>query len=238
MPTALVTGANRGLGLEFVKQYASDGWRVYAVVRDPGHGIKELEKLAAERRADITIETLDVTDFAAVDALAEKLTGTPIDLLINNAGSLTGDRGSSGRVQSLDALDFDRWSAEFRLNAQAPLAMARAFADHVAASDHRTIVNMTSGLGMISNTDAGGFYYYRSAKAALNMVTKALAADLADRGITVLALDPGWVRTRMGGESANIAPSESVTGLREVIAGAGPDMSGRIFNRHGEERQP
>jgi len=238
MATVLVTGANRGLGLEFVKQYAADGWRVYAVVRDPGHGIKELEKLAGERRADIAIETLDVTDFDAVTALAEKLAGTPIDLLINNAGSLTGDRGPSGRVQGLDAIDFDRWSAEFRLNVQAPLAMARAFADHVAASDGRTIVNLTSGLGMISNTDAGGFYYYRSSKAALNMLTRALAADFADRGIIVLALDPGWVRTRMGGENANIAASESVAGLREVLAGATPAMSGRIFNRHGQERQP
>jgi len=238
MPTVLVTGANRGIGYEFVRQYAFDGWRVIAAMRDAAHGIKDLEKLAAERRADVTIAELDVADPESVSALAREYRGTAIDLLINNAGLLTADTGSSGVIQGLDALDYDHWTFEFRVNAQGPLAMANAFGEHLGAGEGKTIVNMTSGMGSISNTDAGGFYYYRTSKAALNMITRTLAADLADRGIIVIALDPGWVQTRMGGPNATISPEESVTGLRKVIAGATPGMSGRVFNRAGEEKQP
>jgi len=238
MPTVLVTGANRGIGYEYVRQYAFDGWQVIAAMRDAAHGIKDLERLAAERRADVTIAQLDVAEPESVTALAKKLKGTPIDLLVNNAGLLTADSGPTGVIQGLDAIDYSHWTFEFRVNVQGPLAMASAFTEHLAAGDGKTIVNMTSGMGSISNTDAGGFYYYRSSKAALNMITKALAVDLAARDIIVIGLDPGWVQTRMGGPNATISPEESVTALRKVIAGATPGMSGRIFNRKGEERQP
>jgi len=238
MPTVLVTGANRGIGYEFVRQYAFDGWRVIAAMRDATHGIKDLERLAAERRAEVEIARLDVAEPGSVTSLAKRFEDTPIDLLINNAAVLTADTGPSGVIQGLDAINYDHWSFEFRVNVQGPLAMANAFAEHLTAGDGKTIVNMTSGMGSISNTDAGGFYYYRSSKAALNMVTKALSVDLAKRDIIAIGLDPGWVQTRMGGPNATISPEESVTALRRVIAEATPGMSGRVFNRMGEERQP
>lgn len=238
MPTVLVTGANRGIGYEFVRQYAFDGWRVIAAMRDAAHGIKDLERLAAERRAEVEIAQVDVAEPKSVAALAKRYDGAPIDLLINNAALLTADTGPSGVIQALDAIDYDHWTFEFRVNAQGPLAMANAFAEHLAAGDGKTIVNMTSGMGSVSNTDAGGFYYYRSSKAALNMITRALSVDLGHRDIIVIGLDPGWVQTRMGGPNATISPEESVTALRRVIAGATPGMSGRVFNRLGEERQP
>lgn len=238
MPTVLVTGANRGIGYEYVRQYAFDGWRVIAAMRDASHGIKDLERLAAERRAEVEIAQVDVAEPDSVAALAKRYADTPIDLLINNAALLTADTGPSGVIQGLDALDYDHWTFEFRVNAQGPLAMANAFAGQLAKGESKTIVNMTSGMGSISNTDAGGFYYYRSSKAALNMVTRALAVDLDRHGIIVVGLDPGWVQTRMGGPNATISPEESVTALRKVIAGATAGMSGKIFNRAGEERQP
>lgn len=237
MPTVLVTGANRGIGLEYVKQYANEGWRVVAAIRDPDHGIKELEAVARENRTDVSIEQVDVADRASVRALADRLQGTAIDVLINNAGLFQKHgREETGAVQPFGHLDYERWLRELEVNALGPAAMAEAFVDHVAASERKTIVNMSSGMGSIAGTDTGGAYYYRTSKAALNMLTRTLAADLKDRGIKVVSLDPGWVQTRMGGEGAVITPDESVEGLRKVIASLDDAMSGGFYSRSGEPR--
>ncbi len=237
MPCVLVTGANRGIGLEYVRQYAAEGWQVIAGVRRPDAGrTAALAAIAEGGRGDVAIEPLDVTDAAGVAALGVRYRDHAIDVLINNAGLLTPDRGPSGTLQGLDAIDFDHWTHEFRVNAQGPLRVVLACLESVARSRRRTIVNMSSGMGSIRRTSEGGAYYYRTSKAALNMLTRTLAHDLAPRGITVIALDPGWVRTRMGGAAAPTSVEDSVRGLRRVIDAAGPALSGRFFNRMGEER--
>jgi len=124
--------------------------------------------------------------------------------------------------------------AAFRVNTVAPFVVARAFADHVAASDRRVMAFLSSRLGSIAQS-TGGFYHYRAAKAALNMVVKNLAADLQGRGITSVALHPGWVRTNMGGSMATLSPAESVRALKPVIDGLGPADNGRFIDHRGDD---
>ena len=224
MQTVLITGASRGLGLEFARQYAGDGWRVIATCRDPG--------AAAELKAvdgSVDIHTLDVTDHTAIRALARTLEGRPVDLLINNAGVY------GPREVTFGETDYDAWAEVLGVNTMAPLALTECFAGHVAASDLKIVVAITSRMGSIAANDSGGSCIYRSSKAALNAVMKGLSLDLKPRGITVAVLHPGWVRTDMGGPDASIDAPLSVSGLRRVIAGLGPGDSGKFFNYDGEE---
>jgi NAD(P)-dependent dehydrogenase (short-subunit alcohol dehydrogenase family) len=233
LPRALVTGANRGLGLELVRQYSAEGWDVLACCREP-LAAEELSRLAEEAEG-IEPCALDVTDLRAVDGLAQRLAGRPIDVLLNNAGlySVTpGRRDDTG--QSFGDMDYAAWERVLRVNTMAPLKLAEAFADHVAASQRKTIAIVTSGMGSIERSP-GGFYAYRSSKAAVNMVAASLARDLEPRGIRVALLSPGWVRTRMGGASAKLSPEESVRGLRERIAEIDTARSGRFLSWDGSE---
>ena len=189
MPSLLVTGAARGLGLEFARSFAADGWHVIAVCRQPSEALRSLE-------GDIAIEEVPVTDFDAVQALGQRLADGRLDLLINNAG-LYGGRGGFGET------DYSSWPEVMALNVMAPTAMVEALVGPLAASGG-LVVNISSGLGSISGT-GGGSYPYRSSKAALNMVTASLAKDLASRGIAVVSFHPGWVRTDMGGSGAPLA---------------------------------
>ncbi|HVY98955.1 MAG TPA: SDR family oxidoreductase [Dongiaceae bacterium] len=223
MPTVLVTGANRGIGLELARQYAADGWSVIATARDPEEATA-LKKLKGE----IRVEALEVTDRKQVGALARKLEDAAIDVLINNAGMLTG-------YEAFGKTDAQSWLRTLHVNTVAPLQIAEAFVGHVAASDQRKIVSITSGMGSIGRGPDGGAYAYRSSKAGLNMAMATAAADLKSRRIAVAVISPGWVRTDMGGPSASIAPKTSVEGIRKVIAGLGPKTSGRFFNYSGEE---
>ena len=222
MPTALVTGANRGIGLEFVRQYAEDGWRVIATCREP-------DKAAALRAAQGTVEIhrLEVTDPDEVANLARALKGQAIDLLINNAGIM-------GRGDVLGRVDFEAWEEVLRVNTLAPVRMVEAFLDNVARSQRRQIVAMTSRMGSIADS-SGGYYSYRSSKAALNAAMRSLAADLAGKGITIAVFHPGWVKTDMGGSGALVAPRDSVAGMRRVIERLRPADSGRFFNYDGDE---
>lgn len=234
MPTVLITGANRGIGLTLTRQYAGDGWQVIATCRNPG-AAADLTALA-EAGPDIEIHALDVTDFDAIDALAEKLSGHAIDVLLNNAGRLgPREKQHSRDEQLLGSFDFEEFIAQFRVNALAPLAMAQAFADHVAASDQKKIVAVSSRVGSIACNESGGYYAYRASKAGLNAEFMSLSKDMAERGISVAVMHPGWVKTDMGGQDANIEVEESASGLRQVIAALTPETSGGFFNYDGTE---
>lgn len=226
MPTVFITGANRGLGLEMARQYVADGWRVLAGCRDPDKA-EALRALGDGRGVDI--HALDVSDLGQVDALAGRLSGTAIDLLINNAGVLGGHDH-----QGFGDIDYDIWEEVLRVNLLAPVKVAEAFADHVAASERKTMAFLSSQLGGIANA-GGGFYMYGTSKAALNMAVKSMAVDLKPRGIAVVATHPGWVQTDMGGAGADITPQASVSGLRRVFDSVGPADSGRFVRYDGVE---
>ncbi len=221
MPSVLITGANRGIGLEFARQYAHDGWEVIATCRVPDQA-DDLKALKVETHA------LDVADFAAIDALAGKLSGRSVDVLINNAGIY-------GGAQDLGGTDPDDWAHVMRVNVMAPLKMAEAFAPHLQAGQRRTIASVSSRMGSIEENASGGSYVYRSSKAALNAVNKSLSIDIKPRGITCILLHPGWVQTAMGGAGAQISAQQSVTGMRRIIDSATPSHSGRFFGYDGQE---
>jgi len=220
MPSVLVTGANRGIGLEFARQYAAEGWQVIATCRDP-EAATQLKALAGE----IRVEALDIGDDAEIARLAKRLGDQPIDLLINNAGVYGTGRGS----------DTAAWLDVLRVNCIGPRHLAERLAGNVARSRQRLIASLTSGMGSIAQTDDGGYLIYRTSKAALNMAMRALAAELRSRKINVIVVSPGWVRTDMGGRSAPLSPQESVTAMRRLFERIMPVDSGKFFDRGGAE---
>lgn len=230
MPTALITGASRGIGLEFVRQYAADGCRVVAACRTP---VSATDLAGVVRASDgrVTVHALDVEDHASIDRLAAELSATPIDVLVNNAGSAgaastaVGGRSAQGFGQS----SYDDWLTMFRVNVMAPMKMAEAFAAHLDAGQGKSIAMLSSVLGSIAQNAMGGIYPYRATKSGVNAVTKSLSVDLAGRGIKVVASHPGWVQTDMGGPHATLDAATSVRGMRAVIAGLTPEQSGRFL---------
>ena len=226
MPTVLVTGANRGLGLEFVRQYAADGWRVYAGCRAPS-AADALQALAAASAGLLSIHALEVRDRASIQRLAAELAGQPIDLLINNAAIW----GSAKQV--LGGLDDRIWAEVLDVDVVGPVRVTEAFLENVAASVRRTVVMLSSRLGSIALNDSGGRLMYRAAKAGLNAVAKSLAVDLAPRGIVCVALSPGWARTDMGGPQAPLSPVDSIAGMRRVIEGLDLTQSGQFLAYDG-----
>jgi NAD(P)-dependent dehydrogenase (short-subunit alcohol dehydrogenase family) len=206
MPTALITGAGRGLGKELARQYAADGSEVIGTMR----------------------RQLEMTDRAQISGFAKQLKGKPIDLLFCNAG-IVGKRGMKP-----GSFDFDSWEEVLRVNLLGPAALADALLDNVAASERRTIAMMSSRVGSISES-TGMTLPYATSKAALNMLVKGLAAYLASRGITVVALSPGWVRTDMGGAQAPLTPEVSVRNLRKVISSLKDSDSGKFLSHDGTE---
>jgi NAD(P)-dependent dehydrogenase (short-subunit alcohol dehydrogenase family) len=206
VPTALITGAGRGLGKELARQYAADGWKV----------------IGTERR------DMDMNNRSQIRGFAAGLKGEPIDLLFCNAG-ITGKKG-----MALGSFDYESWEEVLRVNLLGPAAVVEALVENVAASERRTIAMMSSRLGSISES-SGMTLPYATSKAALNMLVKGLAATLASRGIVVVALSPGWVRTDMGGESAPLSPEKSVQGLRRVISGLRKADSGKFLSYDGSE---
>jgi NAD(P)-dependent dehydrogenase (short-subunit alcohol dehydrogenase family) len=228
MPSALITGANRGLGFEFVRQYLVDGWQVYAACRDPASA-SELRRLIETSDGKLRMLAMDVTDPTSVDAAATELDGQAIDLLLNNAG-IIGPQG-----QTIGNIDYEAWAEVLAVNTMGPMRVSEAFVEHVARSDRKLIVTLTSGMGSIADNSSGGSILYRSSKAAVNMVMRSLAIDLASRGITCVVVNPGWVRTDMGGPNASLQPAESISALRRLIATLGPEQSGKFFNHTGRE---
>lgn len=226
--TVLITGASRGLGLEMAAQYAADGWDVIATARTP-HDDAALQALAEEYDT-IRIETLDVTDHAGIDALAEKLTDTPIDILINNAGIL----GKLGQ-QQLGKLDFSAADVIFATNTLGPLKVSEAFLDHVAASETKKVMTISSNVGSMTLAN-GNIYFYRASKTAVNMMMRNFAADTAKRGIVVGMIHPGVVDTDMATpfNVPKIQVDESAAGVRKVIAWYTPETSADLMQYTGE----
>jgi NAD(P)-dependent dehydrogenase (short-subunit alcohol dehydrogenase family) len=219
--TVLVTGAGRGLGLEFARQYAADGWRVLACCRSPKDA-PELKKLKVE------VHALDVASQDSIHHLAEALKGTPIDVLINNAG-LHGDRRPFGET------DVALWMQIFAVNTVAPNQVLSALLENVIAGTQKKVANISSKVGSIGDGPGGGNYAYRSSKTALNMVMVNAAHELKNHGITILLIHPGWVQTDMGGPTAPVTIEQSITGVRRIIDKATPAESGHFYDYTGRQ---
>jgi len=222
MPSAFITGANRGIGLEFVRQYAAAGWRVHAACRDAA-----LATALDSIEGDVTVHALDVADDSQIEALARNLKDKPIDLLINNAGILDDDR--------FGQTDTATWLRAFRVNCIAPLHLLERLAPNLERGKLKRAVALTSRMGSITDNGSGGDYIYRSSKAALNAAMKSAAIDLRSRGIVVAVLHPGWVKTDMGGPHAAVDVRTSVSGLRSVIDSLSLKETGRFFSYDGKE---
>jgi NAD(P)-dependent dehydrogenase (short-subunit alcohol dehydrogenase family) len=223
--TILLTGSNRGIGLELARQYAAAGWRVHACCREPSRAT-DLQALAAENR-DLHIHQLDVTDHGRIADLARELDDQPIDLLFNNAGVYGQDDAVFGNT------DENLWLHAMRINVIAPMKMMEAFVRHVAGSRHKLMASLSSKMGSMADNGSGGSYVYRSSKAALNAVLKSAAIDLQPMGIRVAILHPGWVKTAMGGPHAEITTEESVTAMRGILARMKPGDSGCFHDIDG-----
>jgi NAD(P)-dependent dehydrogenase (short-subunit alcohol dehydrogenase family) len=228
MATILITGANRGLGLEFTRQYLAEGDAVIAVTRNPGaaHRLRQLER---DSKGRLTVVEADVADTASVRRAAAGTPDSGIDILINCAGVMGGDR------QTIGSIDYHEWMRVLEVNVLGPMRMCEAFLDRVAQSDRRLIVTITSGMGSLADNTSGGSVAYRTSKAAVNMAMRTAAIDLRPRGISCVVLNPGWVKTDMGGPNAKLTPEQSVTAMRRVISELGSNDSGRFYNHDGRE---
>ena len=229
--TVLVTGSNRGIGFEFVKQYAEQGWTVIATARKPAKAA-ELHALA-KQHAGIKIEQLDVTDVDSIAALAKKYKGQPIDLLINNAGVL-----GNYQKQKLGQFDYDELDWVIDVNTKGPLRVSTAFLDNVIASEQKKIVVLASALGSVTmGPNIRDMYWYKISKAGMSIAMASMQKDLKDKGVTVLRLGPGMVNTDLlaasGAGGKGIEAPASVAGMREVIAKADPKMARKVYNYDG-----
>lgn len=214
MPTVLITGANRGLGLEFARQYSANGWDVVATAREPSPELNQL---------GVRIEQLDMMDVDAVAGFGKRI--DCLDLLIANAGTY-GPKEADDAQQAIDWLD------TFRVNTVAPYLLARSVLALVEASRGKLIA-ISTRMGSIEDNSSGGYLAYRSSKTALNMAWRNLALDVRRRGVVAAVLHPGWVKTRMGGSSAPLRPEESVGGMRRVIDRLQPNDGGEFFGYDG-----
>ena len=219
--TYLVTGANRGIGLAFARALSARGDRVVATARRPDKA-RDLAKLS------LRLEQLDVADEESIARLAGSFSGEPLDVLINNAG--VGDDGPS--FEKLSRADLEQ---TFRVNAAGPAAVTRALLPNLRAGKRRAVVNLTSGLGSISRNDSGGWIAYRVSKAALNQLTRTIAAELKREHFLCVAICPGWVSTDMGGPGASLSPEDSVAAMLKVIDGLSLKDTGRFLDRRGKD---
>jgi NAD(P)-dependent dehydrogenase (short-subunit alcohol dehydrogenase family) len=228
MPAVLITGASRGLGFEFARQYALEGWRVIACCRKPEKAIA-LKSLEPTARDMVSVVTMDVTDNDTIRNAASTLKDVALDILINSAG-VAGVPG-----QSAGHIDYAAWARVLDVNTMGPLRVLEAFEDNLARSKRRLVVTITSGMGSLADNTSGGSIAYRSSKAAVNMVMRSAAIDLAPRRITCALINPGWVKTDMGGPNATLSPQQSVSAMRRLIETLGPNDSGKFYNYDGRE---
>lgn len=226
--TVLITGANRGIGLEFARQYAEAGWQVVATCRNPDEA-SALRDSAGASEGRMRILALDVVDTPSVAAAAKAIADQPIDLLINNAGRMSGD---SNR---LETLDLDELAATLQTNTIGPLRVLQAFLPHLRRGDGKRAVTITSRMGSIAENRGGGWIAYRTSKAAVNQAIVSVARELAGEGIIAVVMHPGWVRTDMGGRGAPLAPADSVRAMRRAIQDLGAGDAGRFLAYDGAE---
>jgi NAD(P)-dependent dehydrogenase (short-subunit alcohol dehydrogenase family) len=219
MATFLITGANRGIGLEFATQLAAKGQTVLGTARRPDEAT-ELSRVAHQ------VIAMDALDPESIGALGEHVKNRPIDVLINNAGV-----SSEGRsVETLEAAELQR---VFQINTFAPMLVVRALLPNLRAGERKKVLSITSQLGSIANNTGGSSYAYRGSKAALNMLNRSLANELRGQGFTCIVAHPGWVRTDMGGPNAPLSPENSVRDLLALLERVGPDDTGKFFNHDG-----
>ena len=220
-PTVLITGANRGIGLELARQYAKAGWHVIGTART-----RDSADALVATGADVI--QLDVTDKSSVDRLARDLDNQPIDILINNAGI-------QPLMWTLAEIDFDEFTRALNVNTVGPVRVVHALLSSLRSGTLRTIINVTSNLGSITANTDGGFYGYRESKAALNMFTKTLAAELGPEGFICAAIHPGWVRTDLGGGDAPLDVRQSVESIRRVIESLSQADNGSFWSYAGTQ---
>ena len=218
----MITGANRGIGLEFVRQYAALGWQVIATCRNP-IGVGDLAKV----EGNIEVHGLDVTDQYSIARLAKDLDGIAIDLLLNSAGIF------GPRNYTFNDIDYSEWMKVFDTNIFSPLKICSAFLPHVLKSNQKKMVTVSSIMGSIGKNTGGGNYIYKSSKAAVNQVMKCLANDLLEKKVAIRLLHPGWVKTDMGGDGADITAEVSVSGMRSVIDDLNIQSTGSFYNYDG-----
>lgn len=226
MQTILITGANRGIGLEFCRQYADAGWKVIATCRQVAKA--EALGMLVKLYPNLQVHALDVADFSQISTLSQTLADISIDVLINNAG-IYPDTSET----SFGHLNYHDWSQALWVNSIAPVKFAEAFLPQIQRSQKKLLVSISSLMGSIADNSSGGSLLYRSSKAALNATMKSLAIDLRPSKVGVLLLHPGWVKTDMGGQNALIDVSESVTGMRQCIEDYLPDQSGSFLKYDG-----
>ena len=217
----LVTGANRGIGLALARLLSRRGDRVIAACREPGKA-RDLAKLTTR------LERLDVADEKSVAALAARIEGEPLDVLINNAGI-----GKGGAT--FERLSMKEFEETFRVNSIGPAAVTQALLPNLRAGKRRVVINLSSGLGSISENDSGGWTAYRASKAALNQLTRTIAVELKGEGFVCIVISPGWVRTDMGGPGASLSPDASAEAMLEVIDRLKPSDTGRFLDHRGKD---
>ena len=229
--TVLVTGANRGLGLEYCRQLAASGWRVLAGSRDPERAT-DLQSLARDNPDRVRVLRLDVINDAEVGSVAQELQGLPLDMLINNAGTF-GPEGSPGgmRYQSLAHMDYGIWRNILEVNLLAPFRLTVALASSLRLAPRPVVIMLSSDMGSIANNTMGQSHAYRTSKAGLNMLTKSMANEWRD--LITVAMAPGWCKTELGGEGAQIEPEDSVRAQLQTFAALTPGHNGQFIDRFG-----
>lgn len=228
METILITGANRGLGLEAVRQYCVAGWRVIACCRKPEKAEK-LQALKEHFNQQLVIFQLDVNIKASQSALSQKLNNQPIDVLLNIAGIWGPKNRKFGQLETED------WLETFRTNVVAPLLLSQTLIENIRSGKRKIIATISSNMGSVTLNTEGGEYIYRSSKAALNAALKSLSIDLKPEKITIIALHPGWVKTDMGGENAPLNVEESINGVRNILEHVTFEDSGKFIAHDGQE---
>jgi NAD(P)-dependent dehydrogenase (short-subunit alcohol dehydrogenase family) len=222
----VVTGANRGIGLELVRQIAARGHQVEALARNPADA-RELAELVDASGGHVRTFACDVTRDESVRAAAKALGEVAIDVLINNAGVM-------GKMQSLEDLDLDDVMHSFDANALGSIRVARALLVHLERAKTRKIAGITSGMGSIADNTSGGAYGYRMSKAAMNMANRSMSVDLRARGFSCIVLNPGWVQTEMGGPGAPTPVADSARNILRVIDAMVPEQTGSFLNYDGK----
>ena len=226
MANVLITGANRGIGLELIRVYAEAGDRVFAFCRSP-EAADKLNSLAGSSAGKVRVHAMDVGDGQSIAQAAKAVGDTPIDILINNAGVL------GGNPQTLETIDFDAWIDALKIMTIGPFRVVQTFLSNLKAAASPKVMTITSQLGA-STWPYGGTYAYSSAKAGVNKVMQALALDLKGQNIAVSMIHPGWVKTDMGGAGADITPEESAAGIKSVIANLGMADTGKFYKWNGD----